>query len=333
MRIAGFILLACTTLIRGAIRPSFWLSRCAWEANRCGGVAVAPGTAGFRVVATIKGAIRPGAIKMLPALMAPVGDHSLLKDLTFDYPGFRSHEIAPPIRDVGRVIVFLRPGDKPAHLTMLTSAIWLQEGVAYVFQQTMNPGPTHLVTFVQPERSEALLRADIGRLLRLRDAFDHAVANPNAGARAAQLAGLVTSGDDVVTRGALAELGGDGPEAAHVLVPLLNDENLLKVHFQILDSIVATKAREIRLDSLIRRETSYWTQTCHQTWDTNWMRNYVEPPAFHYLRLVSALKAIHALGIASDLPAVDEIHKLMNGCQHLNQQQELVGVMGTLLRR
>jgi hypothetical protein len=116
MRIAGFILLACTTLIRGVIRPSFWLSRCAWEATDVVELAVAPGTAGFRVVATIKGAIRPGAIKMLPELMAPVGDHSLLKDLTFDYPGFRSHEIAPPIRDVDRVIVFLRPGDKPAHL-------------------------------------------------------------------------------------------------------------------------------------------------------------------------------------------------------------------------
>jgi hypothetical protein len=333
MRITGcFILLACTTLIHGAIRPSFWLSRCAWEATDVLELAVAPGTAGFRVVATIKGATRPGAIKILPELMAPAGDHSLLKDLATDIPEFRHYQIAPPIRDVDRLIVFLRPGDQPAHWTMLTSAVWLQEGVAYVFRQTMNPGPTHLVRFIQGEGNEALLRADIGRLLRLRETFDHAVANPNTGARVAALAELVTSGDDVATRGALAKLGGEDPEAAHALLPLLNDEKLLKVHFQILDSIVATKARDIRLDSIIRREASYWAQTCRQTWDTNWIRNYTEPPAFHYLRLVSALKAIRTLGINGDLPAVSEIHKLMSRCQHLNQQQELVEVMGTLVR-
>jgi len=67
--------------------------------------------------------------------------------LVFDFPDRRSYEIAPPIRDIDRLIVFLRPGDKPTNWTMLTSAIWLQDGVAYAFEQTMNPGPTHLVAF------------------------------------------------------------------------------------------------------------------------------------------------------------------------------------------
>jgi len=285
---------------------------------------------------------------MLPELVPPAGDHPMLKDLAFDFRDSRSYEIAPPIRDVDRLIVFLRPGDKPTNWTMLTSAIWLQDGVAYAFEQTMNPGPTHLVAFssatVQiengkavwkpsPKQNESLVRSDIGRLLRLRETFDHAVANPNAVARAAELARLVTSGDDVVIRGALAKLSGEGPEAAHALRPFLNDDSLLNAHFQILDSIAVTGAHDIRLDSIIRSETSYWTQMYHQTLNPNWVRSYGEPPSSHYPRMVSALKTIRALGINSDLPAVREFGKVMNQCQHLSQQQELAEVIGTLLGR
>lgn len=349
MKIGGcFLVLACTTLTHAGIRPSFWLSRCAWEATDVVELAVAPDNARFRVVASLKGGIRPGAIKVLPELTPPAGDHSLLKDLAFDLPNSRSYESAPPIRDVDRLIVFLRPGDKPANWTMLTSAIWLQDGVAYTFEQTMNPGPTHLVAYLPSavqvdhgnaawkasrKRTEGLVRADIGRLLRLRETFDYALANPSPMARAAELARLVTSGDDVVIRGALAKLGGEGPEAARALWPLLNNDSLLNTHFQILDTMAVTGALDIRLDSIIRRERSYWTQTCHRALDANWVRNYGQPPAFHYLRLVSALKTIRTLGINSDLPAVREFDKMMNECQHLSQQKELAEVIGTLLGR
>jgi hypothetical protein len=219
--------------------------------------------------------------------------------------------------------------------------------MAYAFEQTMNPGPTHLVGLFStagqfengkavkpsPKQSEAQVRAAIGRLLHLRETFDHAVTNPNAVARAEELARLVTSGDDVVTKGVLAKLDGEGPEAAHALRPYLNDDRLLRRHFQILDTMAVNGARDIRLDSIIQRETSYWVQTCDRTLDANWVRSFGEPPALHYLRLVSALKTIRTLGINSDLPAVREFGDVMNQCQHLTQQQELVEVTATLLGR
>jgi hypothetical protein len=348
MKISGcFLVLACMPFANAGIRPSFWLSRCAWEATDVVELAIAPDRARFRVVTSLKGGIQPGAIKILPELAPPAGDHSLLEDWAFDFPDLRSYKVAPPIRDVDRLIVFLRPGDTPANWTMLTSAIWLQNGAAYAFQQTMNPGPTHLVNFLSAaqidnrkrvwkrpgEQNEALVRSDIRRLLQLREAFDHAVANPDAMARAAELARLVTSGDDVVIRGTLAKLSDEGPIAAHALRPFLNDDSLLNAHFQILDSMAATGARDIRLDSVIRRETRYWSRTCHQTLEANWLRTYGEPPALHYLRLVSALKTIHTLGINGDLPAVGEFGKVMDHCQQLSQQQELAELTAALLGR
>jgi hypothetical protein len=337
MKIGGcYLVLACMPLVQAGIRPSFWLSRCAWEATEVLELAVAPGEARFRVVINLKGETQPGAVKSFPELAAPSGqERSLLKDLAVDWPNPHYYEVAPPMRDVDRLIVFLRPGDKPANWTMLTSAIWLQDGVAYAFEQ-MNPGPTHLVPFsLWPATTgnEAQVRAEIDRLLHLRGTFDHALANSSAATRTAELARLVTSGDDVVVRAVLAKLDAGGPDAAHALRPYLDDESLLHAHFQILDTITVSGASDIRLDSIIRRETSYWKLTCNRTLDTNWVRSYGKPPAFHYLRLVSALKTIQALGIKSDLPAVREFGKAMNGCQHLTQQKELLELIATLLNQ
>jgi len=326
-----FLLFACIPLAQAGIRPSFWPSKCAWEATDVLELAVAPGAARFRVVASIKGATQPGSIKVLPELAPPPDDHSLLKDLLSNFPYLHPYEIAPPIRDVDRLIVFLLPGDKPTNWTILTSAIWFQDGVAYSFEQTMNPGPTHLVAYSR--QNEALVRANISHLLKLRETFDHAVANPNVVARVAELAQLLKAGDDVVTRGTLAQLAGEGPEAAHALRPFLDDDSLLNEHFQILDSIAATGARDIRLDWVIRSETEYWAQTCQQRFDENWVRNYGQPPSYHYLRLVSALKTIRTLGIDSDLPAVRQFRDVLNQCRQLNQQQELMDITTTLLGR
>jgi hypothetical protein len=345
------LVLAWIPPAHAVIRPSFWLSRCAWEATDVLELAIAPGEARFSVVDVIKGSTPQGAIKTFTELASPAGGHSLLKDLAFDPDPFSykfAEPIAPPIQDSDRLIVFLRPGGKPASSTMLTSAIWLQDGVAYDFEQTMNPGSTRLVRYSSgtvefengkeawkppPEQDEALVRSDIRRLLQLRETFDRAVANPDAVARAAEIAGLVTSGDPEVIRGALAKLSGESPEAAHALRPFLDDDSLLDAHFQILDAIAATGARDIHLDSVIRRETAYWEQTCRQTLDANWVRSYGPPPASHYLRLVSAIKAVQALGINSDLPAIREFSEVMDHCPHLSQQTELVNLTGALLGR
>ena len=122
----------------------------------------------------------------------------------------------------------------------------------------------------------------------------------------------------------LAKLGGGGPEAAHALRPYLDDDSLLAAHLQILNTIAATGAAgEIRLDSIIRGEESYLAYACREDLNANWDREFGQPPALHYLRLISALKAIRALGIKSDLGAVREFFTMTRGCRHLTQQQDL----------
>src|ERR1700722_16358192 len=93
-------LLACAImpLAHAALRPSFLLNRCAWEATEVLELAIAPGESHFRVVFTIKGDSRPGDIKTIPELMPPADDHSLLKDLLFEFPDERTYGVAPPIR-------------------------------------------------------------------------------------------------------------------------------------------------------------------------------------------------------------------------------------------
>jgi len=156
---------------------------------------------------------------------------------------------------------------------MLTSAIWLQDGKAYAFEQTFNPGPSHLEEFHPPSQrfekmrngfirfnpisTEMLVRSDIDQLLHWRDSYDKAVSNPNRSERVAALVRLAASKDLVVVRAALDALSSEGGEAAHALRSLLDDDSLLYHHFQILDTIAALKISEVRFDSIIRNETAY----------------------------------------------------------------------------
>jgi hypothetical protein len=301
------------------------------------------------VVASIKGPVQPGTVITLRELTPSSNDHSLLRDLASGCSFFDQHgcyEKVPPIRDVDRLIVFLRSNDQPVGFTLLTSTIWLQDGVAYSFER-LHPGPTALVEFFSPsqqivrigggwmavpEYNEPVVRSDIARLLQWKDSFDHAVSSHDASARAAELARLVTSKDDVVIGSALARLSGDGQAAASALRPLLDDDGLLTEHFRILDTIAATKASEIRLAPLIRLERRYWTQNCDRKLNSNWTRSYGDP-AYHYLRLVSAIKAIHALWISGDLPTVREFGRIIDRCQPLRDQPELLETIGPLLAR
>jgi len=346
-RISGCLLaLAGASVGNGAIRPSFRLSRCTWEATEVVELVAAPGEARFRVVNSIKGGIRIGATKYLPELAPPPQGQALLKQLVTFFPNEQPYLLAPPIRHTDHLIVFLQNRNQPANWDMLASTIWLQDSVGYVFKQTMNPGPTHLVPYSvegleindgkpvwKPKPNEPRIREDISRQLQLRSSFDRAVANPNPTVRATNLARLVTSGDDVAVRGTLAKLKGEGPEAAHALRPYLDDDSLLAVHFDILDTIAVTGARNIRLDSIIRRETEYWAQTCRGTLGDSWAADYRAPPAFHYLRLVSALKAIRTLGIRDDFPVVREFSKVLRQCHQLNQKPELAKLTALLVEQ
>ena len=344
----SMLVLAFAAVASAGIQPSFWLSKCAWDASDVIELGYSPDEGRFFVAASIKGGgIEPGAITALSLLLPPSNERALLKDLTghCDLFGRRDcRQNPPPMRERDRVIVFLRQGGQPAGMTMLTSAVWLQNGKAYVFEQNFNPGPSHLEEFhppsqpfngirFEPGSTEAMARSDIAQMLRWRASFDHAISNPDAHACIAELAELVTSKDRVVVQATLARLTKEGPAAAHALRPYLDDDNLLFEHFEILDAIAASKGRDVRLDSIINKEQSYWTSRCDLDLGSQCDRNFGEPSTDHYLRLVSALKAIHALGVDEDVPAVLAFAALVDHCKNLKDQQELRDVISSVLAK
>ncbi len=173
---ACLLVLAGTVLAQASIRPSFWLSRSAWEASEVLELIATADPADFRVAAALKGETKPGTVKRLPELAPVAGEHRLLLDLISangDPFLSRAYESAPPIRTSDRIIVFLGPGDKPTGWTMQTSALWLQDGRAYA-----------LIAYLRfASGSEALSE---GELLDLPtwDQYDQAVVLSDIAARA-----------------------------------------------------------------------------------------------------------------------------------------------------
>ena len=146
----------------------------------------------FKVVETIKGELKPGDLLELPGLASEKGGSKKLAELV---PQDLGQELdpetwfvdPPPPRHGDRLFVFLRrPGALPEYDPRpdlpvdtngwqpaqrwggsLTSAVWVQDGKLYAYVQTMNPGPTHLVEYGEPEEE---LRSHVSQVLRLRAA-------------------------------------------------------------------------------------------------------------------------------------------------------------------
>jgi hypothetical protein len=111
------------------------------------------------------------------------------------------------------------------------------------------------------------------------------------------------------------------------MLPLLEDDSLLWNHFEILDALALTGAGDIRLAGVLHREIDYWSGACRLRLGGNWSRSFGEAPSMHYLRVVSALNAIHTLGLHEDLAAVREFRKLLVRCPSLRRQEGLTEIL------
>ena len=325
----------------GAIRPSFYLNACSWNATEI--VVLAPTTqAGtFRVIEAIKGELAPGASLELPGLTPPQGGTARLGELSkgdFDH----LFEGVPPIGQSDRLIVFLRrPGALPEYNPrpdlpidtsgwepanymgdLRTSAVWIQDGVTYSFLQTMNPGPTHLTTLLM---SETELRKSVQSILQVRSAMDRAVANPDQVERGRQLAALVRSGNEIARMSALQKLEHGGASEANVLLDLLSDQSLLGWHQDIVGALVRKHVADVRFAGFLGEETTYWSQSC-RTLKPGWWSaaQYpdIERARNHYTRAYALLNAIHELNLSEAMPAVRDFAAAWSTCPPLERREK-----------
>jgi hypothetical protein len=330
-------------ILSAGIRPSFYLESCTWNASDILVMVPTENKASFRVVESIKGDTPVGTVLLLDDL-APHDDAPLrpLRALVYSSDPFNVPATAltvPPIGKDDRMIAFLRrPGAMPEYNPrpdlpvtafgwqpaawyggFLTSAVWLQDGAAFAFVQTMNPGPTHLVDLMW---TEGKIREQIHTVLLLRDALDRALANPDPETRSKQLADLVRADRTFAQSSALRHLESGGTAATAALLDLLADQTLLGQHSAILEALVKSNPRDLDLGPMLRQETRYWTRAC-RTLQTGWWNSTAiqvdDTPRSHYTRVYAILRGIQQLHLTKNVPQVREFAEAWRTCPPMDK--------------
>ena len=187
MRVSSTVgLIACCVLfsLNAAIRPSLDVAYCSWNASDILVMSTTPEKGRFEVAEVIKGDTPIGTRLTLQELSPPDGDTTPLAEVAASadpwnrglHPELVQKDIlpAPPLRTTDRIIVFLRKpgvppeydlgnpkesviGWQPANFweELRASTIWPQDGVAYGYGQTINPGYSHLGRLLLRPRSGA----------------------------------------------------------------------------------------------------------------------------------------------------------------------------------
>jgi hypothetical protein len=339
----------------GAIRPSFYLDACAWNATEI--LVLAPTAHGgtFSVIETIKGELPPGSSIELTGLIPTQAGSTKLRELLGGFVD-NPFEGVPPIGKGDRLIVFLRrpgalpeynprpdlpldtTGWQPANLfgDIRTSAVWIQDGVTYTFLQTMNPGPTRLAML---QMSEAKLRQSIQAVLQLRAAMDRAIANGDAVERSRELTALYRSLNRIAKQSALQKLGSGGAEELNALRDLLSDASLTGWHQDILSILVRRHVSDIRYVDFLHDETTYWSTACgalNPGWWNNMQNPDVETARNHYTRALALLDAILQLKLSDAAPTVREFATVWRTCPPLDKREktnQIAEVLKALLEK
>jgi len=339
----------------GAIRPSFYLEACAWNATEILVLAATAQGGTFRVIETIKGELPPGSSIELTGLIPSQAGSAKLRELLGGFVD-NPFEGVPPIGKGDRLIVFLRrpgalpeynprpdlpvdtTGWQPANLfgDLRTSTVWVQDGVTYTFLQTTNPGPTRLAML---QTSEAELRQNIQSLLQLRTAMDRAVANGDAVERSRQLTTLYRSPNRIVKQSALRKLESGGAEETKALLDLLSDASLTGWHQDILSVLVRKRVSGIRFADFLGEETTYWSTACgalNPGWWNNMQNPDVEAARNHYTRAHALLNAILQLKLSEVAPSVREFATVWRICPPLEEREktnQIADVLKALLEK
>jgi len=158
----GLLLLSTISAIPvdAGIRPSFSVDECSWNATHIVLVQTTAKDGVFSVVESWKGDLKPGDSVEVPELRPgkdalPISKYRKTIESVFQDKSGISEEI--PRQPIGsRMILFLNKQEGsgagmpakwgPASMWggMRVSALWIDDGKAFCFQQWMNPGPSAL---------------------------------------------------------------------------------------------------------------------------------------------------------------------------------------------
>jgi hypothetical protein len=322
------------------IRPSFYLESCSWNATDIVVLTPAGGLTQFKIVETIKGALKQGDALELQGLASSKGGSKKLLELVGDWHPFEINgfQDPPPAQRGDRLVVFLRrPGALPEYNPrpdlpvdtagwqspqvwggLLTSTVWIQDGKLFAYLQTSNPGSTHLVVYQQ---SEEEVRSQVSAVLGLRAAMDRAAAISDPVERSRQLVGLMRSGNlpgaAFARASALRKLSAGGEVEADALLGLLSDESLLGWHQDIIQALAGKSVAELEFSNFLTEETRYWSKACaslRSGWWSNMSNPEVELSRNHYTRARSILEAIRIRKLSRTIPEIRRFAGVWSQC-------------------
>jgi hypothetical protein len=289
-----------------AIRPSFSLDYSSWHATDIVRVEVTPNPAVFRVVESWKGDLNVGNLITIPELQPLAGAMEIVAYPKEDNRKGGLNEQIPAQRVGSQMFLFLKKEPeassdhwKSADLfgEMRTSAVWIDAGQLYAFQQLVNPGPSVLVPLGTSLDKMGDRIREIGRIqLEL----VKVIAIEDGAAKAKGLKAYVSSDVFEVRQLALSELGKSGPKALPAIREMLSDPAFATEGAELVSAFAQAGGESVgeELDLRLQEQLRFWQATA-PTLSVGWWNQDATPHAplrERYMQtweLVLALERVH----------------------------------------
>jgi len=278
------ILLAVFLLpVFAAIRPSFALDYCSWNATLIALVEATPKDGVFRVVESWKGELQPGALITVPELKPAPGAMPISlypRKTDFFVPDESGVSEQIPAQPIGsRMVLFLKKEEgseasptgtdtqsrekwRSADLfnEMKTSVVWIDGGQLYSFRQVVNPGPSILTTW---DSSLQKMKDRVTEINHIQQELAKVVSIRNGDARAESLKPYVRSGVDEAKQLALNELGKCGPSALRTIRGMVDDPTFADEAAELVKVFVEAGGESVgeELNSRLQQELAFWQAT------------------------------------------------------------------------
>ncbi len=297
------ILFFCSSNVYAGIRPSFALDYCAWNATDI--VVATEGEeidGNFTVLETLKGELYTNQLISVPELALFKSEQSRL--VNDGFPGEVNNN--PPRYVSGKkMILFLKKdaADKWKSAAffgeMNVSVVWLEAGKAFAFAQIENPGPSILIEY---SHSEIEIREKAYEIIETRNSIDSALKIKNKAGRAEELEKFVESDKYFIRREVFSELQKCGESALPVLRKLLNDDSLLGIHNEIIESLATAGGIKTgnELTAIVKEELKFWKKTApdlEQDWWNNIDSELINRRS-HYSKVLEAIRQLKNLKFA-----------------------------------
>ena len=279
------LLLAVASIARAGIRPSFLPEVCAWRATDIIVVTEGQEIDGvFTILETLKGDLKPGETLTIPEM----AEFKSAEARLINQPWYEQQQRGKAKEYVtcNRMILFLRDSKKPqlwldddqeeeegpakkspsrwqaANLMgdeIKYSAVWIEKDQVHCFIQEMNPGPSLLLKLGV---SEDKLKKQLAEVINVQDGLKAAIAIQDSVRKSQGLEAFLHSEIYLARERAFAELINCDEAALPVLKAVLNDESLLWIQADAIDTLAEIGGRKIgpELTAILERETEFWKQ-------------------------------------------------------------------------